>query len=234
MWLVDSYQWQEQEPDTDTGTSSASVTEDGTGIATVTVNTRDDITTAGTFTLRWTDGTTMTQDLAPLGWSTRSAADAMSESVGLADLAYVFGLRAEVTITFDLVVPITVENAASVAAWGPRPLPLPQWLRYTDAATATAALQPIVDALGEPRRIHSIELAVPQAETGDNAVLDVEPGDYRRITVTDRRLPTNIDAICMVLSAELRVSARQRGAFGLVCIESGGRAYSDGYAPGYG
>ena len=224
-WKVDSFQWEAEDVDAAGEVTVASATVDDTGIATVTVDTRDNIITAAPpLTMRWTSpfgSAAASQDHAVRGWSTRSAALAMSEFVDHQhDLAYVFGLRATVTITFDVDVPTDVENTSSIAAWGPRPLPLPDWLHYLTITAAQAVLQPIVDAFGEPRRLHTITLAVPQVDATDNATIDVDPGDYRRIIVADTRLPTNIDSVCMILAAELIVNRAQEGSLRLVCIES--------------
>ena len=112
-------------------------------------------------------------------------------------------------------------------------MPFPDWLLYTDVAEAEAALQPVVDSLGKPRRLHVIDVAVPQAGDVADSMLDVEPGDYRRVTVADARLPTAVDAVCMLLSAELLVNPALRGTLRHVWIESGGGSYSDGYSDAY-
>ena len=249
---VVSFEWHDQSLTFAGMTSAATVTESG-GVASVVVDVRANVTTAGALRVRYSNYGAVSMPLLTLhGWAeiTASAAQQGGEDAPLiggsvfgatSPIARVFGLRATVTVSYTLTtmssggdVTVTVVNDESVTDWGPRPLPFPDWLLYTDVAEAEAALQPIVDRLGKPRRLHTITLAIPQTNDQNNAATNIEPGDYRHLTIKDRRLPTNINAICMALACELTINARQQGALTVVFIESGARAYSAGYDAGYG
>ena len=225
-WRVASYRWQSQTLDADGETTLAAGAEpSGSDSVRITVDVRDNVLTTEAFAMRWTPsgGTEQTADYTPRGWADRSAADATTDATpGRASLAYVYGLRANLTLTFGVTVPVHIEDTDSVAAWGPRPLPLPEWLRYTDLASIEAALQPLVEALGQPRHLHTIVFAVPQTTPALTAVLDIEPGDYHRLDIADARLPTAINAVAMVLAAQLDVTAAQQASLQLVFIESAG------------
>ena len=231
-WLASTFTWQTQTADTADETSTATATPADDDTVAVVVDVRDNILTTGPVTLTTPTGT---QDHTPRGWSDRNTTEATTNPVSdPSELASIFGLRATITVAFDVTVPVTVTNQASIDVWGPRPLHISDWLRHTDTATAEAALQPIIDYLGQPRRLHTIDIAIPQPDAALDALIDTEPGNYHHIIIGDMRLPTSINTVGMVMACELTVTAAQRAALRLLLIESGGRAYSDAYSAGYG
>ena len=132
------------------------------------------------------------------------------------------------TVTVESV--LTAADAASRQRWGHRPLAFPPWLRPTD----NSRLNAIVASLSEPRQLHTLTYAMPQATDAQTAaVADTEPGDWRHIVVRDRRLPTAVNSISMVMNCELRIDRRQRATVRHLYIDSGGGAYSDAYSEGY-
>ena len=225
------------------GSSRATVVESD-GTATVTVTPQTGALTTGTFSQTWT-ATGQVEVLTIGAWSRVAPASAERLLSGTltaltARRTAVYGARATVTVRWRTTEPqsggdtlITVDDPASIAAWGVRPLVFPDWLLFTSEEQARSATLPVVARLGRPRRLHRVTVALPQPTPEGAAVVAAEPGDYRRVRLADRARRVDIDATCMVLGCEVRVVRGQRGEMDLLLVESGGRAYSSAYSAGY-
>ena len=126
---------------------------------------------------------------------------------------------------------LVIRNEPSIDTWGERPIEFPAWIQRTD----TTRIQAVIDALADSRRIHIIDLAVPQPEEAQTTlVTDIEPGDFVTAAITDPARQVNIGGTVNVFAVETLLRQTGQSVRRLSVIGLGGRAYSSGYSDGYG
>ena len=113
-------------------------------------------------------------------------------------------------ITDDVPGNINVESPASIARYGRRTLNFPTWF----ADTAGAAVQSRINALSQPRSIHTVALYMDQRDTmRSQHVALIQPGDFLNLPDTGK----------VVFVQHVSISLSQSGANVkvLTCIETG-------------
>ena len=96
---------------------------------------------------------------------------------------------------------VEILSPASIERWGRRELTYPEWFNRS----ALGGLQARMSALGEPRYSWQADFALIQPNTAlTQIVTGLEPGEYIRLTNQGSSIGPGIDAVCLVVHAELR------------------------------
>lgn len=176
-------------------------------------------------------------------WQTRTSPAAISSFVSDTAAAEFAALVTKITARIQLtygrqtgaaIDQLVVTNPASINTWGERPVEFPAWIRRTD----TLRIQAILNALGSTRRVHVIDLALPQpTDTLTAQVAALEPGDFIDARINDPRFEVNINSIAMIFACETMLKQRGQSLRRIWIIDTGpqagGGSYSHGYSDGY-
>ena len=102
--------------------------------------------------------------------------------------------------TYPVASRVIVENLGSITEWGRRELTYPPWFH----PSAVAGLQARIDELATPRYTWGVDFAIIQPTgTLTRAVAGLEPGTYVRLQNQGSSVGPDVDAICLVVHAEL-------------------------------
>ena len=128
------------------------------------------------------------------------------------------------TLDDENVYTLEAQNGDSIRAWEERVLMFPVWF----TRTATAALQARIDALAEPRNIHTIDLSLNQPTTQRNANVDaLQGGDFIALDIRDDRTKTRIRGNAFVMHSEIVDNRNEVPYKRLICLEAPGTPATD-------